>query len=132
MVQLHYGDGVDGVHSLLDVLNAIELVFVEWDDGEACACVAVDLETSSTELPTIACPVEGAERHESESDGWCVQNIFEHDRGLVIVVGCPDGQPSHANGWEALLIRHVEVDRWVEGAVGGKVGAIRGDMVCCA
>jgi len=132
IARIELGAQAYGVRSLLDVLNTIELAFIEWDDGEACACVAVDLETSSTELPTIACPVKGAERHKSESDGWRVQNVFEHDRGLVIAVGCLDGQPSHANGWEALLICRVEVDRWVEGAVGGKVGVIRGDMACRA
>src|SRR6266702_3125989 len=89
-------------------------------------------EVTATDGGAVAVLVQHAKGHQGVSDGWRMENVIEGEGGLVMAVRRVDGEGTHPDSGEPLLVRGIEVDWWVEYCVGGKIGLVRGDVSCCA
>src|SRR6266702_3631013 len=114
------------------VFDAVEAAGGLRDAGDAFATWREQFEVTAANGGAVAVLVQRAEGHQGVSDSRHVKNVVEGEVGLVAAIRCVDGEGTHPNSGEPLLVRGVEVDWRVKYCVGGKSGLVRGDVSCCA
>src|SRR6266702_3125646 len=113
------------------VFDAVEATGGLWDVGNVFAAWHEQFEVTA-DGGTVAVLVQRAKGHQGVSDSQRVKNVVEGEGGLVAAVRRVDGEGTHPDSREPLLVRGVEVDWQVEYCVGGEIGLVRGDVSCCA
>src|SRR6266702_939521 len=114
------------------VFDAVEAAGGLRDAGDAFAAWREQFEVTAADGGAVAVLVQCAEGHQGVSDSRRMKNIVEGEGGLVAAVRRVDGEGTHPDSGEPLLVCGVEVDWRVEYCVGGEIGLVRGDVSCCA
>src|SRR6266702_4683829 len=113
------------------VFDAVEAAGGLWDAGDTFATWREQFKVTATDGGVVAVLVQRTKGHQGVSDGRRVENVIEGEGGLVAAVRHVDGEGTHPDGREPLLVHGVEVDWRVKYCVGGEIRLVRGDVSCC-
>src|SRR6266702_7253245 len=95
------------------VFDAVEAAGGLWDAGDAFTTWCKQFEVTAADGGAVAVLVQHAKGHQGVSDGWRMENVIEGEGGLVMAVRRVDGEGTHPDSGEPLLVRGIEVDWWV-------------------
>src|SRR6266702_7943103 len=92
------------------VFDAVEATGGLRDAGDAFATWREQFEVTAADGGTVAILVQHAEGHQGVSNSRRMKNVVEGEGGLVTAVRRVDGEGTHPDSGEPLLVRGVEVE----------------------